>query len=350
MRLGFFSLFASVLLSACNAWADQVTLNNGDRITGKVVKKDQGSVTFKSDVFGSVTIPWSSVAQLASDAPVTVVLSDGKAVVGKLATADGVLQVTTATATESAVLSEITAIRDASEQRSFERLQNPSVLNLWAGRADVGLSIASGNSQTTTSTVSLVATRQTRSDKAGIHFTQIYAHGKNAQGVKVTSANAARGGWAYDRKVNSRMFLNLLNDYEYDAFQDLDLRFVAGGGAGYSALRRERMQLDLVAGADYNREKYGAPLIRHSGEAYWGDSLSAKVSRTTSLTQSFRMFNNLTQGGHYRMNFDAGTATQLLRWLGWHVTVSDRYSSGPLAGRKRNDVLLTTGLRINFAR
>ena len=34
--------------------ADQVILSNGDRITGSLVKKDEKSLTFKSDVFGKI--------------------------------------------------------------------------------------------------------------------------------------------------------------------------------------------------------------------------------------------------------------------------------------------------------
>jgi len=64
-------------LFACIAWADQVTLKNGDRVTGKIAKKDGAALTFKSDVFGVITIPWDQITQLASDEPLTVVLLTG---------------------------------------------------------------------------------------------------------------------------------------------------------------------------------------------------------------------------------------------------------------------------------
>src|SRR5437867_11601768 len=56
------------------AWADQVTLKNGDRLTGKIEKKDGASLTIKSDIFAPVTIPWEAVTQVTSDEPLTVVL------------------------------------------------------------------------------------------------------------------------------------------------------------------------------------------------------------------------------------------------------------------------------------
>ena len=50
------------------------------------------------------------------------------------------------------------------------------------------------------------------------------------------------------------------------------------------------------------------------------------------------------------MNFDIGAAAQLTKWLTWSVSVSDRYLSNPVAGRKNNDLLYTTGLGFTLAR
>jgi hypothetical protein len=57
----------------CLVWADQVTLKNGDRVSGKILKKEGASLAFKSDVFGEVT-PVGKSRQVASDEDVTVVL------------------------------------------------------------------------------------------------------------------------------------------------------------------------------------------------------------------------------------------------------------------------------------
>ena len=61
------------------------------------------------------------------------------------------------------------------------------------------------------------------------------------------------------------------------------------------------------------------------------------------------MFNNLSQTGQYRQNFDVGATTQVAKWLTWNLSFSDRYLSNPAPGRKPNDFLYTTGFGINFA-
>lgn len=62
------------------------------------------------------------------------------------------------------------------------------------------------------------------------------------------------------------------------------------------------------------------------------------------------MFNNLSNTGQYRMNFDLSATTQLTKWLIWNISFSDRYLTNPAPGRKKNDLLYSTGLGFSFAR
>jgi putative salt-induced outer membrane protein YdiY len=336
--------------------ADQLVLKNGDRISGKVVKKDGDSVSFKSDLVGDVTVKWADITELKSDEPLYVVLPSGNTVSGKVQTQNGQLQVATATAKEEAPAAEEKAIRNADEEAQYNRHLHPPIWDLWSGFIDLGLALARGNSQTTTLTTGFNATRVTGSDKIVLYMNQIYARGV-VNGLSVDTANAIRGGWSYDRNLNKRLFVNIFNDYEHDVFQNLDLRFVAGGGAGYHAYKSDRGLLDLTGGVDYERENYSASTVpvvapgysRDSAEGFWGDDFAWKLSNITALKQSFRMFDNLSQTGEYRMNFDLGLDTKLNKWLAWQITASDRYLTNPAPGRKTNDLLITSGIHVTFA-
>ena len=90
--------------------------------------------------------------------------------------------------------------------------------------------------------------------------------------------------------------------------------------------------------------------IRKSEEAYWGDDFNYKLNTRTGLVQGFRMFNDLSNSGEYRMNLDVNVVTQSAEWLNWNVSLSDRNLSAPAPGRKNNDLLYTTGLGFTFAR
>ena len=88
--------------------------------------------------------------------------------------------------------------------------------------------------------------------------------------------------------MSSRFFVNGFNDYDYDRFQNLDLRFVLGGGLGYMAWKGERGRLDILGGGAYNREKFSPvapdpPFSRNSGEAYFGDDFTYKLNTMTEV-------------------------------------------------------------------
>ncbi len=338
-------LITATLLAVPLALADQVVLTNGDVITGSIVKKDGATLTLKSEFLGEVTMPWTAVKSLKSEEKLTVVLPGGESVAGPVATAGDKLEV----ASKSAPMKEVAAIRNAASQRAWERMQHPGVLALWSGFADLGLALARGNARTDTLTTAFNAARATTNDRTTAYFNQIRGTAR-IKGVSSTIANAVRGGWSYNRNVAPRLFVSTLNDYEFDSFQNLDLRFVAGGAFGLTALKSETLRLDFLGGANYMRESFTTGLRRNSAEANIGNDLSYKLSGITTLTQSLRFFPNLSNTGVYRLNCDLAVATTLKKWLSWQVTASNRFVSNPLPNRQRNDLLISTGFRVSFAR
>src|SRR5512142_2711866 len=131
LRLGGASLLACLFLTPVQA--DQVVLKNGDRVVGSVVKKDGKTLTIKTDQFGVVTTSWDQIESIRTDKAVNIVLQDGRTVQGTLGTTDGRLEVVTQSGRISVTPADITAIRDADEQKAYERLQNPGWGQLWAG-------------------------------------------------------------------------------------------------------------------------------------------------------------------------------------------------------------------------
>jgi len=344
-RLFTLTLLACLPLVA----ADQVVLTNGDIISGTIIKKDGDKLTIKSEFMGEVSMPWTSVKSVKSDSEVFVQLPSGEIVKGKLATSGDQLQVAAGPEVKSAPLAQVTAVRDAGQQHNYERMQNPGLLDLWAGNFDMGWAATRGNSRSGTFTTAFRADRITRMDKVSVFFNSIYASAR-INNVSSTTASAIRGGWQYDRNLTPRFFVSAINNYDHDRFQNLDLRFVFGLGAGYRAIKKENLALDLDAGANYAREKYIDGLQRNFAEINYGDSLLWKVSKYTSFTQAFHMFNNMNDTGSYRINMDVSAVTAMRRWLSFQVTASDRFLNRPLQGRQRNDLVISTGLRFTFAK
>src|SRR5688572_19587414 len=63
---------------------DVVTLPNGDRITGEVVRLDRGRLEFKTDDVGTLYLEWDKVATVQATRAVEVVTEDGRRFLGSL--------------------------------------------------------------------------------------------------------------------------------------------------------------------------------------------------------------------------------------------------------------------------
>ena len=343
----FFPLTLLLYLPLCAA--DRVVLNNGDTITGTIVKKDGPRLVIKSEFLGEVSMPWTAIKSIHADSELFVQIKDKDIIKGQIEADVNQIKVISATGTTSTPAADVTAIRDAGSEHAYERLLRPRLIDLWAGNMDIGLALARGNARTDTLTGAFNATRATHNDTVSVFANTIYGTAR-VNHISSTIARAFRGGWKYNRNFTPRFFATLTNDYEHDRFQNLNFRYVAGLGAGWKILKRESFNLDLGFGTDWDRENFTNHTRRNFAEGNYGDNLLFKLNRITSVTQAFRMFHNITDRGAYRFAFDLGTATVLKRWLSWQVTASDRYQSNPVAGAQRNDLLMSTGFRLTFAR
>ena len=338
----------------CEAFADQITLKNGDRLTGAVLKSDDKSLTIKSDLAGAVTVPWEAVERISSNQPLYVSFKSGQVVFGVLALNEGKVEVETTEAGKIAMTKDlVVSLRSKDEQLSYqaeiERLRNPGLLDLWSGFVDAGLSMARGNADITTFNTAMNAARTTPRDKIGAYVTSLYSKSRSGD-VSQLTANAIRGGVSYNVNISERHYAFGFTDLEFDEFQKLDLRFVVGGGLGRHAIKSERTILDIFGGGSLNKEFFNTGLKRSSGEVLVGEEYSHKLSGSSALKEKLVFYPNLTETGEFRVTFDFGLVTNLNKRLGWHLTFSDRYLSNPVPGTKQNDLLLTTGIRLTFAR
>ncbi|HEY6390941.1 MAG TPA: DUF481 domain-containing protein [Bryobacteraceae bacterium] len=343
-------LLAFMTLSSIGLFAGQITMKNGDRFTGAVVKLDGKNLVLKSDYAGVISVPWDAVASISSSEPLSLTLQDGQLLVGQVSTSDTKFVIETKSAgTISAEKDAVKMVRSQAEQAEADRYLNPRIVDLWAGFLDFGYSAARGNSSTNNLAVSANAARATTRDTIAVHFTSLYSSNKVA-GKSILSANAMRGGINYNLNLRPKLFVFGSVDLEFNEFQNLDLRFVPAGGFGFHAVKSERTAFDLFAGGALNREFFSTGLKRTSGEVLVGDDLVYKLSSITSLHQRLVFYPNVSRPGEYRTNFDLSAATALKKWLAWQLSVSDRLLSDPLPGRKKNDFIFTTGFRVTFAK
>ena len=369
---------ASISLLLClfagAAAADQVTLKNGDRLTGTIVKSDAKTLVIKTEFAGDVSVQWEAVTVITSTQTLHLGLKDGQTIVGQVTTEDGKLDVATKeTGPVVASKDAVVSVRDDAEQKSYdaeaERLRHPRLTDFWSGLLDTGLSVTRGNSESLTFNLAGKAARVTERDKITLYTDAIYAK-STLSGVSNTTAHDIRGGVRGDLNVSDHVFVFAFTDLEYDAFQHLDLRNVLGGGAGYHVIKTKNTTFDIFGGGSFDQEYFSSYVVtttnptpppptistsepsitRKSGEIVMGEELDSKLSARTTLSERFSIYPNVSSVGDFRFQFDISASTKLKNWLGWQVSYSNRYITNPPLGLKGNDQLLSTGLRLTFGK
>jgi len=357
-----FELLSLIVFLALSSalFADQVTLKNGDHLTGTVVKSDGKTLVLHTDALGDVTVKFDTIQEIKTDQELHVSLKDGKTAVGPVTTTDGKLEIATkASGTVEAPKENVTLIRNDAEQTAYEKSLHPGLMQGWTGGANVGFSVARGNSETENLALAFNAARTTLKDKFTLYATSVDT--TNNLATPSTVANLETGGLRYERNVNPRLFAFGSADFMANALQYLDLRQVYSGGFGFHAIKSDATTLNFFGGVNYTHETYsnGAPIANSNAFVSYGvtnryvaltlgEELTQKLGKSTVVTQNLTFYPNLQQTGEYRGVFNLGTVTKISKWLGWQNQFGDIYVSNPPTGSKQNDVLLTTGLNFSF--
>jgi putative salt-induced outer membrane protein YdiY len=351
MKRNIVTVAALAFIFCIHSKADQVTLHNGDRISGSIVKSDRSNMTMKTEFLGEVAIQWDAIGEIMSDQELFVTAANGQVLVGTVSTRGSSLQVQISQAETVPVEKAIVeTLRSQAEQDAYEaeieRLKNPDLLDFWSGYVDAGFSFSGGNADTSAISTSMRTQRRTQRDKISISATTLFAQNSNS-GVSETTANAIRGGTRYDITLSDRLFTFGFINLEFDEFQNLDLRSVLGGGLGWNVQNTDRTVLDFFSGGSFNQEFFTSE-TRKSGEIVLGQELTYKLVEAMALSERLAFYPNLSETGEYRLQFDSTLTTEIAQWLAWHFTISDRFLSNPIPGVKKNDVLITTGVRFSF--
>jgi len=231
------------LFTAVSASADIIYLKNEDRISGKVIRMEQGKLVVKTDYAGEVTISWDKVERLIADENIKVMLDDGTALEGRtLPLEAGRMKLETEILDEASTfnLANITAINP----------EVPPPVRI-AARINAGLEFEGGNSDT--DDFEFDASFQARTVKSRYTVGGEYNEEKDS-GNLTTKDWTANANYGYF--ISEKWFAFVRTKFEHDKFADLDLRSTLGAGAGYNFYESDTLNLNVGAGPGYTDENF----------------------------------------------------------------------------------------------
>jgi putative salt-induced outer membrane protein len=343
-----------LLIFQMSVYADRVVMTNGDRLSGKIIRKDGDTITIQTEAAGTVKIKWTAVAEIISDEPLSLTTADGRVVEGVIEAENDNWRVKISEE-ESLVIEKkaLKTVRTPEEQKKFEleqkRLKERRLNDFWSGTVDVGFSMTAGNSDTRTFSGGFRGVRETPNNKFTAYANALQVINSSNNTRRITAQSIWTGA-RHDVDINKKWFGFGSADFEYNKPQRLNVRAVLGGGAGYHAVRNDRLTLDLTGGLTNNYEDFSNGVKRNSAEILLGEELKLKVNRRVRFNNRFVFYPNVSRFGNFRALLDASLQTDINSWLGWHLTIGNRYNSRPVSLTEKNDFLMSTGLRVSFGK
>jgi putative salt-induced outer membrane protein YdiY len=230
------ALLAALLLPAL-ATADEVQLQNGDRITGTLVRLGSGNLTFKA-AGADLTIPWNTITSLTSTTEVRVrVVAQGRQTVTAISTvAPGQLMLTPGGQVAFADVQDIGPI----EPRISIR-----------GGTNAGFLNSNGNTD--------VFSLRLDADLAVRENANRYSASAALNRVEdrgLTTAKNWNTALNYDRFLTTRLFVNANTIFTSDRFRDLHLRTALGVGVGYQIFDNHIVKLTTNIGLGWVNEDF----------------------------------------------------------------------------------------------
>jgi Protein of unknown function, DUF481 len=303
--------------TAAQGRTDVVTLANGDRITGEVVRLERGRLEFKTDDAGTLYLEWDKLSSAVAVRRLEVLTADGRRFVGSLGpAADRSISVVTSEGKASLRMNEVTLI-------------TPIGARFWrqlAGSIDAGFSYtrSSGVAQlnVNSNTVYRKVASQARLTASLTQTEQDDDSGDDDRGFVEMS---------YLRYPWQRWFILTAGRFETNQSLGLTLRSLAGAAAGPRLVNSNRAQLVVGAGLALNDERGVDVEPTQNVEALFTlESAFYTYDRPkTNVDISLRYFPSLSDMGRRRVQLDAGGKRELWRDLFVALNLYNTYDSRP---------------------
>ncbi|MBQ9431662.1 MAG: DUF481 domain-containing protein [Kiritimatiellae bacterium] len=324
-------------LTVFSANADQVTLKNGDKLTGTVKSVEGGKMTFDSALLSTVTIKMDDISTFTTEKPIDIVVKKGESEqkvsvtafgseAGKIAAADGTVY----------SFADIAKI-------------NPPPVK-WTGNVSAGATVARGNTHSETATAMFDASRRTDKDRTSAYGGYYFARERDSTTHRDdTSADNWFLKGQYDYFLSQKSYLYGSLKYEKDRIAHLDKRFTPGVGYGYQWIERADLNFNTEFGGSWIYEKYNDPTETRKymalRAAYHVDktiSDKVKVYHNLEYIPSLEYIDNML------INADAGLQASITARLALDFKAILAYNSNPASDMDKLDTRYITALTWKF--
>lgn len=277
--------------------AAEVILDNGDRLTGAVVRLDENTLRLKTDYAGEIRIDWQRVRKLTTDKEIVVLTKDDRVLKGKM----------TATPETGYELETASGETIRAEQTMIASI-NPPDWEIgrgsdWAGKVNISLKSDRGNTNKDEIDLDFFAQRRRRDDRLEFRGDLEY---------DTSFGDTTKDKWSglgkYDYFVTKKKYYAANAAVEHDAFKGLNLRYRLGPAIGYQLFEEKRRNLRAEVGAYYTTSDIKGKGISKSIAAGW--LIDGDYSFNAVPVQGYH-WQSMVLSNPENMNFQSKTGLRL---------------------------------------
>lgn len=345
VRVAAISLAGAAIPSALGA-QQTVALENGDRLSGTVVRIEDGSWILEYAAT-SIALPAAQIASLTTADALGLRLADGTIMAATVAAAAGGVQLTQPDGSQRVVaLDQIEAIGDPSDLDALVPvpigLFHP-ITRFWGANASFGLSDKSGNSRARGVSGTVEVARRSPKDRLTFRF-GLSREESEAEGDRLqTTVSKYYGSGRADIFISAAFFVFVSTRQERDRFQDISLRSTYNGGMGWQAITKDATDLRFSVAIGARREAFISGGHRTAAVGSIGPQFRQDVGPAVFSWQS-EFLPNLQEFEDFRFVSDASVTLPIYAGLGVQIGVLNEFNNQPQPGVEKHDMLVTTRL------
>lgn len=328
------------------ASADVVTLNDGSKLLGKVVRLQEGKLTLETAFAGTLEIDAALIETVATEDPVNVAVDTGDRLVGSIewrpeieravvqSELGGIpVDVTRIDAIwpKDAKSPEVLAMEQQIEQVKAEA---EAAQAKWSATIEAGLLFQEGNTDVFTARGRVELRRKSTKDLLRLYLTGEYGEENDQR-----NTHEVKSGAYYEYLFTERLFGYGQFELEYDEFENLDLRLSTAVGVGYYWIKEDDHELKTRGGLGYLHETYFDGTTEDAAQADLGLDYRLDIAPWMQFTHSMTYYPTFDSIRDYRLISDSAFLFPLGSSEVWKLKLGAlyEYRSMPAAGAERLD-------------
>lgn len=220
------------------------------------------------------------------------------------------------------------------------KLREADFFDLVKARAELGGYVSSGNTENVGLTASIEIKREGIDWRHKLRFAADYQESLG-QVTRERYLAAYEPNW----KLGERLYLYGSGLFESDRFSGFTQRFSVSAGAGYSAIKRPGMKLDLELGPAYRSTRLITDTTESNLAARGSLDFDWKLTRGITVRQNASAY---LQDANSTVSSKSALLARLIGPLSAQLSYALQYESMPPAGRKTTDTTSRAALVLDF--